>query len=324
VRLFIYEYTCAQPAEPGAAKLHSEGQAMLAAVVEDFSRIPGVEVATLLASLQSLTLPASCFACSFPGERGEQAVFRPLAAWADFTLVIAPELDGLLEERCRWVLESGGRLLGPTPEAVRLTADKLALAKHWRRQGVPTPLTCRPCKCALPYPVVCKLRHGAGSLGTTLARDAAEQAELVKRPGEWVIQSLVPGRPASLALLIGPAEITPLLPAWQHLDSSFRYLGGEAPIPAKLAERVQRLAQRAVECVPGLLGYVGVDVILGDAEEGSGDVALEINPRLTTSYVGLRRLAQGNLAEAMLQCVQGKTPRLTWQPGPLRWSADAE
>ena len=48
---------------------------------------------------------------------------------------IAPEFDRILESRCRWVLEEGGRLLGPSPEAVALTADKLALAEHLERSG---------------------------------------------------------------------------------------------------------------------------------------------------------------------------------------------
>ena len=60
--------------------------------------------------------------------------------------------------------------------------------------------------------------------------------------------------------------------------------------------------------MPGLLGYVGVDLVLGDAADGSRDYAIEINPRLTTSYVGLRALADFNIAEAMLRAANG--PRL--------------
>src|SRR5205823_6574491 len=73
--------------------------------------------------------------------RGSHEAFRELAARADYALVIAPECGGRLEHLCREVLRAGGRLLGPSPEAVRLTADKLALARHWEQHRVPTPST---------------------------------------------------------------------------------------------------------------------------------------------------------------------------------------
>jgi predicted ATP-grasp superfamily ATP-dependent carboligase len=78
-----------------------------------------------------------------------------------------------------------------------------------------------------------------------------------------------------------------------------------------------------VDCVPGLLGYVGVDVTLGDTKDGSRDFAIEINPRLTTSYVGLRAISRTNLAEAMLQVVQGEPlPVIHWHNQRVAWSPD--
>jgi predicted ATP-grasp superfamily ATP-dependent carboligase len=43
---------------------------------------------------------------------------------------------------------------------------------------------------------------------------------------------------------------------------------------------------------------------LGD---GSSDVVIEVNPRLTTSYVGLRAIAEDNLAEVMIINAAGRT-----------------
>src|SRR5689334_15740916 len=43
MRVFLYEYTCAAAAaKAGAPSLRTEGWAMLAAICEDFARIPGV------------------------------------------------------------------------------------------------------------------------------------------------------------------------------------------------------------------------------------------------------------------------------------------
>ena len=216
-----------------------------------------------------------------------------------------------------------------------MTADKLALGRHLAERGIPTP-ACRPYVegeegNGLGFPLVWKPRHGAGSQATFLVDSAAEllacaaAARAEGYVGEAVIQPFVPGTPASVAFLVGPRQRLALLPAEQHLtaDGRFRYRGGALPLAPHLAERAVRLGERAVDAGQGLQGYVGVDVVLGDAPDASGDHVIEINPRLTTSYVGLRALATGNLAEALFAVVEGhETPAMTWRPGRVHFGAD--
>jgi hypothetical protein len=77
-----------------------------------------------------------------------------------------------------------------------------------------------------------------------------------------------------------------------------------------------------VAALPQPRGYIGVDLVLGAAADGSGDRMIEINPRLTTSYVGLRVAAKTNLAAAMLAVIQGDTPNLSFRAGPVEFAAD--
>ncbi len=315
MRVFVYEYLTARGlgADP-ADLLHSmyrEGRAMRDAAAADFAALPGCEVATL----------------DGVSEADEPAAFATRAATADWSLVVAPEFDGVLAARCRWVQASGGRLLGPDLAAVELTSDKLALADHWREHGVPTPATTdrAPTACEA-FPVVWKPRDGCGSTATFLLRDRFEssRAQAVaarEHAGPMILQEFVPGLPASVAFLCGPGGNVPLLPAAQHLsdDGRFRYRGGEIPLPPDLAERAVRVAARAVACVPGLCGFVGVDLILGDER----DVAVEINPRLTTSYVGLRALAADNLAGELVRVASGDARRpIRWHDGGVRFASD--
>ena len=140
-----------------------------------------------------------------------------------------------------------------------------------------------------------------------------------------IVQPFAPGRAVSVAFLTGPAGRVALPAAQQVLsdDGRFHYQGGRLPLPRDLNERAQRLAGRAVAAVEGLCGYVGVDLVLGAAADGSGDRVIEINPRLTTSYVGLRALARFNLAEALLAAASGAAlPPLRWRPGPVLFQAD--
>jgi predicted ATP-grasp superfamily ATP-dependent carboligase len=327
VEIFVYEHLCAGVAGGhGAASLGAEGWTMLSAVLADLARLPGVRPVTLL---DPLFVPAvralSPSITPVPTPADVEPAFRKHAARAAFSLVIAPEFDGLLAERCRWVEEAGGTLLGPSASAVRLCGDKFALARHLRAVGVPTPPT--PVYSgevfpAFPPPVVCKPRHGAGSVATFLVRTRDELALCPVRAagegwlGQLVVQPYVPGRAASVAFLAGPGRLLALPAAEQTLsdDGRFRYRGGRLPLPAALAGRAEALAAQAARAVQGLHGYFGVDLVLGGPADGSGDAVLEINPRLTTSYAGLRALARFNLAEALLAVAGGSAPR-AWQWG---------
>jgi tyramine---L-glutamate ligase len=290
---------------------------MLSAVLEDLARCPGVQVSTLLDLQRS---PARLWSDRIFIRRtqpaAEEDAFRALAAAADWSLVIAPEFEGILAERSRWVEEAGGRLLGSSPEAIHQTADKLFLSQLWSARGIPTPSLERT------YPLVCKPRFGAGSQATFLVHDEAEltrarrQADAEGWNGEMMLQRYVPGLAVSVAFLSGEGKM-PILPAVEQrlsCDGRFRYLGGRLPLPDNLDRRARHLAERASECVEGLHSWFGVDLVLGDADDGSGDAAIEINPRLTTSYLGLRQLAHFNLAEALLAVARG-SPLPPWKWG---------
>ena len=283
--IFVYEDVTATWAigdaqSPIAPSLLAEGRAMRDAVAADLSAIPDVHVVGELPFLEQ-------------------------AATADFTLLIAPETGGRLEHLAREVIRVGGKLLGPSPDAIRLTSDKLALGRHWESHGVPTPRTWPLGEEPIGERLIIKLRDGAGSQGIFLP-----PLRFGEEVQEMIAQEFVVGFTASVAFLIGEAAIIPLVPCQQLLsdDGRFRYVGGRLPIEKTLAERAVRIATEAIAALMpprlrlGLEGYVGVDVILGD---DGRDWAIEVNPRLTTSYVGLRALARFNLAEAMLKVAWG-------------------
>lgn len=306
---------------------------MLTAVATDFvEALPDGAVLTLLDA--SCPAPAGVRVRRCTGPDEEAKLFRRLVREADYTLVIAPEFDDLLWTRCCWVAEAGGRLLGPTLEAVRLSGDKLELSRHLRRQGIATP-QCLPGPAPAPaFPLVWKPRCGAGSLATFLVRDAAELAACPARAaaegfaGEAVVQPCVPGLAASAAFLRGPGGQLALRAGVQLLspDGRFHYLGGQLPLQAPLEQRALALAARAVAAVPGLAGYIGVDLVLGAAADGSEDWVIEINPRLTTSYLGQRALCMGNLMTALLTLFRPANPAplpvLSWRRGQVSFRTD--
>lgn len=319
-RIFVSEILCGGGwVEPGrfgdwAPALLGEAWAMLAAVTADFAAAPGVQVTTILDKrLADRALdPRINVLRIAPAD--EERAFQDQAAQADYVLVIAPEIDGILQRRCERAVAAGAKLLGPVPDAIALTSDKLVLSRRWHEAGVPTPQTeslqARPP--SFPPPWIVKPRRGAGSVGVTQVLSAAELPMI----DDGVIQPLIPGLAASVAFLIGPSQTLALAPCRQLLDDQFQYLGGSTPLPPDESARAIAVARPAVDAVPGLQGYVGVDVVLGHT-----DMAIEINPRLTTSYIGLRRLAHDNLALAMLQVVCGEPVELTWRDVAIEFSA---
>lgn len=320
MRVFVFEHICGGGliGSPLPPRLADEGGAMLAAVVQDFVAT-GAAVSTTLDP--RVTLDLSGAEVTLVGESLPDA-FDALARQADVALIIAPEFDHLL---CNWLgrLERlGVRWIGCTRAAVALTGDKLALAAHLTKRGIPTPPTSAGPPLSLRGPVVVKPRFGAGCEETFLCRTDADVASLPQRE-DWITQPLVEGRACSAAFLINPkadgqkkSTIRPLLAGAQHIGGThaLRYGGGSMPLDPANARRAMTLAERAVRTVEGLSGFVGVDLILAD--DPALDSVIEINPRICVSYVGLRRLCTGNLAAAMLD----PAAPLAWRDGRVRYT----
>jgi predicted ATP-grasp superfamily ATP-dependent carboligase len=136
MRIFVYEYTCAAAYSASLpASLRAEGRAMLAAVLADFESVPGVQTCTLLADDFAGELPQTAHRTG--GD--ERSAFLRLAQRTNYTLVIAPEFDEILETHCRWIVEAGGKSLNASLEAIRLTADKHTLSDYLRALDIATP-----------------------------------------------------------------------------------------------------------------------------------------------------------------------------------------
>jgi predicted ATP-grasp superfamily ATP-dependent carboligase len=331
MRVLVYEFvtgggwhSCGDERAPDS--LVAEGSAMLRALAADLVAIDGVEV-DALADRRHLVDPLPY--CSLHDVRAadeERHTLKRLAAAADWTVVIAPEFAGHLAARVQWVEEGGGRVLGPGSELVALAADKHRLAEHLAQRGVSVPpgvlLAPRePLPEEFAYPAVLKPLDGAGSQGLSLVVD--RETSLGPRASVTRLEQYCAGAPASVACLCGDEAIVPLAACAQLLsdDGRFRYLGGRLPLDPNRSRRAQALAVRAVASLPSPRGYLGVDLVLGDDPSGCEDVVIEINPRLTTSYVGLRALADGNLAAAMLAVASGGQVELCWREGSIQFEA---
>ncbi|MDB5343846.1 MAG: carbamoyl phosphate synthase-like protein [Schlesneria sp.] len=327
---------------PLPASLLREGRAMHAAVVADLLAIPGCHVATTLDERQrvSSTLPPSQFLeVEYVDETArEQTAFDRLCIETSATLVIAPETGGELNRRVQHVVDLGRLALNCASHAIGLCGDKLRLAEHLLNQGIATIHTRAVPDSKNPWDVfagdcVVKPRDGAGSWLTFLVPDRdAVRWECVR--GEMkaahmfesaIIQPYIAGESLSVGCLcdsVGNVEVFPI--ARQSLNGpNFEYQGGS--LPAELEPRtvaaIHELARSACKSIHGLRGYVGIDLLLPDASSIS-PLIVEVNPRLTTSYIGYRKLCRNNIAERMLSAsVSESLPPLDWNSGSVTFDA---
>lgn len=306
-----------------------EGDAMLGALAEDFLALPRVDISILRDA--RLPVPASLLDRLDVHHVGaadqELPLLGRLARRADWTVLIAPELDGILAQRAAWAEACGARLLGPSSQQIRTLADKHRTAETAASRGIPTPRGVRlnpgdRLPASFGYPAVVKPIDGAGSVHVQYVASSRDRLTGVRRARR--LERFCHGTPASVSVFCGPACRVTLLPCGQTVvrrQHRLCYEGGWLPLTQPLAQRATRLARRALSIFDGVTGYVGIDMILGPSPEGADDVVVEVNPRLTTSYLGLRAAARQNLAKVMLDVAGRRRASATFHCEPLVFDA---
>ena len=285
---------------------------MVRAVAEDFARTGDFTVSVLQDQRIELALPAKVNATFVDSKASEHKEFRVALQSNDVALIIAPEIGQHLATRVEMAETIGARLLSPNTEFVQLASNKRELALHLLDRGIQTP----PVDFT-GYPRIVKPVHGCGSIDVALRTGESESTAIEK---SFISQPIVEGQPASVALLCGSTAHFALPPMRQLIAANdFSYLGGESIESPSIANRALRIATSALQAMPPACGYVGVDLILGSEKDGSQDFVIEVNPRLTTSYVGLRELSDVNLAAAMTSIALGKPVDLTFRDASIRF-----
>ena len=340
VRIFVSEFISsgAMSGTPLPISLLREGRAMLVAIVADLIAIPGCEVSTTLDRRLVGGFPRRpndpLHVWAIDNVEAEKIAFDRLVGEAVATLVIAPETDRVLTRRVQRVHDLGSKSLNCLPTAIEICGDKQQLANHFAASGIATiPTQPAPPDEIEPWDLlgtscVMKPRDGAGSWLTfaipyrdSIAwKHARNEFAIAGAADRAIIQPWIAGRNLSVGCVChdsGRIEVLPI--ACQHLSgSTFQYQGGTIPadIQPSMIAVIEQLVLDACATITGLRGYIGIDLMLPDNDPVS-PLIVEINPRLTTSYVGYRQLCHDNIAERLLQ---RETPVLF---EPLQWKSES-
>lgn len=284
---------------PLPASLVREGQAMLNALLCDLLDTPGIEIITTRdPRLPPVTQPVTQYVLD--SEQDVQRLWQYCIDMSDAVWAVAPESGGTLEALAAM---AGPKWLGCTPEAIRIAASKRATAALLAVRGI----AAVPTYGATEWQAdrggkwVAKPDDGVGCGDIRIFDDASELNSWLAdgRMGSHVVQPWLSGEAASISMLCRSGEAR-LLSCNRQLievvDDTIRYRGSILNDMSVYWDAFAAMAARVAAALPGLAGYVGVDVMVHDGRL----TVLEINPRLTTSYVGLRRAIGLNPAELVL------------------------
>ncbi|MDE2371668.1 MAG: ATP-grasp domain-containing protein [Burkholderiales bacterium] len=291
-RIILYEHLSAGAAA-GDAGLLEAGRAMRDAVAADLRQIGTVEL-----TVAGIDVHAR------PGETAPAFVAREAAAH-DAVWVIAPETGGVLADLQRGVAEVGAsscRWIGCDAAAIRLASSKRATLLHLAAAGIPTPLDFGSAADVVRW--VVKPDDGAGAVATRVhaSRESALAAADYRAQAGSVcaVEPWVEGEALSLSLLCAATGARLLSVNRQRIeiggDGVVSFAGVDLDVmnpddPRQL--RLTRLVDLIALGIPGLRGFVGVDLVW---QARSGPVVIEINPRVTSAYVGLSAALGRNLA----------------------------
>jgi predicted ATP-grasp superfamily ATP-dependent carboligase len=319
MRVVLYEWCLSGGLAGGDAAIAREGRMMLEALAADATKDPALDVMVLVEAGRTVDLPSRARAVTVPvGDDVASLVAASRAA--DWAVVVAPETDGELSARVRAVRAAGGRVLAPADRVIDVASDKQATVDALAGRGIAVPAgrtlaAGESNPAGFHMPAVRKARTGCGGEGLRIltARDTPPASVPTR------LEAFTSGLPVGVSCLCGP-QATVVLPPLRQVFTpgpAPRYLGSDPLADENVAARARTLAARSISAVGADGGWVGVDLILGSRPDGRDDRVLEVNPRVTTSFVGHARLFATSLVAAMIAVASGTEPLLEPVANPL-------
>jgi tyramine---L-glutamate ligase len=293
-RVWVYEYLSAGGAFHGDALLRM-GTSMRDAMVADLLRAEGCTV-TAATCARAAALPRG--AVSVQAHHGESpgAFVARQAVLHDAVWLVAPETEGVLAQLQSVVPTT--RWLGCDASSIALASSKRATTERLAARDVLTPLAFANDAATRRW--VTKPDDGAGAVDTRVHDDLSAARD--QASASMVIEPWVEGTAMSLSLLCKPGHFELLCVNRQNIAVDER---GQVSFEGVTIDRdaasardaFARIARDVVHAIPGLRGFVGVDLVWHEAR---GPVVIEVNPRVTCAYVGLSAALDRNLAAEML------------------------
>jgi tyramine---L-glutamate ligase len=301
--------------------LAKEGALMRDALLQDLHDLPYEIITTVDARLiEDNAEPMLCNEC-FAVNKNDDVwqIWQTQIQAADAVFIIAPETDGVLYKLTQ--MAEGAKkdslqplwILGCGLSSIKVASSKMATYLALDAAGIAS----IPTHSYENWPKshwiwLAKPNDGAGCSETVCFNNPDDLEDWVEDNHKQflhVIQAFQPGDAASIscAMLHGKAYL--LSCNTQNIEINnqmLSYTGGVINGMRDYWPQFEFIANKIAQALPDLAGYVGIDVIVDDNEI----IVVEINPRLTTSYIGLSESIGANPAELIINTLT--QPDFVW------------
>ncbi|MDO8724887.1 MAG: ATP-grasp domain-containing protein [Candidatus Methanoperedens sp.] len=271
----------------GVPEFILEGRAMLGTLLHSFVAC-GHEV--LYPTSEMMLEAGTAVTCG----RFEDALEK-ISKDCDAGLVIAP--DEMLGDLTQ-IVEENTVNLGCPSHAVRLCADKLECTRVLEKENIPVPETKGSGDYKGDY--VIKPRFGCACEGIHRS-----SAGILKKG--FIATKFIKGEHLSASIMTGSTQLVltvnrQLIEINDEINGEISYQGGIVPYYCDRNDEIIEVAKKTTT-VLGCNGYAGVDIVLGDEP-----YVVDVNPRPTTSIIGISRVMEEEIADLMLKARFGKLP----------------
>lgn len=308
MKILVFEYITgggfAGQTLPGS--LAAEGGLMLQALLAELKCLDDIRLCVpldarctapaLLSEHETVTVGPDCDITS---------LLADLLTETDLFWPIAPESDGILQSLAELAADANVEVLLSHPATLAVCADKYATYQALIIAAIPVVETRLLSDGAegLGETIVVKVADGVGCMDSVVINAEQLPAAVagLSQSQRYVLQPYIDGQAASLSCLFRRGQAWFICYNHQKMaleKGRFSLQGCLVNTQTDKLEFYRNLITEIAEAMPGLWGYIGIDII--DSAE-HGPLLLEINPRLTSSYVGIRRATGINVAEQVLR-----------------------
>ena len=329
-KIFIFEFVSGGGFNQGdiPSSLFCEGYGMLKSIITDFKAL-NLEISTLLdyrISFLSTYLKAD-YIEQVNVKENYIKKFKKAVKKCDSCFIIAPEFSNILYDLTKIAKDNYKKILSIELEGIKLGSSKFKTYQFFKASGVNTPQTfIIPFKNntldvdfiiqkfnKLNYPIVIKPDDGVGADSIFYFDDELQiynffnlSNNMIEPERSFILQEYIEGEDLSISLIgtsnfVNQLSTNPVILTVNSQNINIKkanfkseYFGGCTPVK-NLEKQITAILQKLN--LKQFKGYFGIDFI---RKADNSIYFIEINSRLTTSYIGLRNIVNYNPVELIL------------------------
>jgi predicted ATP-grasp superfamily ATP-dependent carboligase len=291
---------------------------MLRVIIEDFKALD-FEIKTLLdfRIIDFALYLQSDFTKEITKDKNIIEEFKNAIKDCKYVFIVAPEFSNILYDLTKIAKDEKKNILSLDLHPIRLCTSKLKTYNYFKTNDLLTPRS-YPLKITsgkydrsyvikilrkLKKPIIIKPEDGVGAESIFYFEEDWQiknffnkEEEFLDRNRKYFIQEYISGTDLSTSIIINERKSSILSVNVQNVNfrkgsNQLTYLGGYTPV--EKIEIIENELSKELEKVDfsGFKGYFGIDFI---REKSNKNYYIEINPRLTTSYIGIRNITKKN------------------------------